>query len=246
MLFRTHGIAGSARARCAWPGTVVALQADAVGSVLGHFRTAWDPVPYLHRSPSPSTGRRNATVRKRFSESRLRWRQTHQRLPTGCVRRALAYQLHKLRHEVGKKKREDGGQDDGKRQRDDINAVRWAGHHLVLQSWPSRARGRLFFPYPLTSSGTALVNDIIAPLHFAHDPMQQAGSDRFVLAKLRRDVLKKGFAAGYGFGCLHQPVEIVVGEAQSKLIERGHSKLHTKNCECRNRTLVQTAILPLS
>ena len=27
----------------------------------------------------------------------------------------------------------------------------------------------------LTSSGTALVNDIIAPLHFAHDPMQQAG-----------------------------------------------------------------------
>jgi len=27
----------------------------------------------------------------------------------------LAYQLHKLRHEVGKKKREDGGQDDGKR-----------------------------------------------------------------------------------------------------------------------------------
>jgi len=37
------------------------------------------------------------------------------RLPMGCVRRALAYQLHKLRHEVGKKKREDGGQDDGKR-----------------------------------------------------------------------------------------------------------------------------------
>ena len=36
-------------------------------------------------------------------------------LPTGCVRRTLAYQLHKLRHEVGKKKREDRGQDDGKR-----------------------------------------------------------------------------------------------------------------------------------
>jgi hypothetical protein len=33
-------------------------------------------------------------------------------LPTGCVRRGLAYQLHKLRHEVGKKKREDGGQDE--------------------------------------------------------------------------------------------------------------------------------------
>ena len=84
-------------------------------------------------------------------------------------------------------------------------------------------------PTTLTSSGTALVNDIIAPLHFAHDPMQQAGSDRFVLAKLRRDVLKKGFAAGYGFGCLHQPVEIVVGQSQSKLIQRGHGKLHTKN-----------------
>ena len=36
-------------------------------------------------------------------------------LPTGCVRRALAYQLHKLRREVGKKKREDDGQDDDKR-----------------------------------------------------------------------------------------------------------------------------------
>ena len=50
----------------------------------------------------------------------------------------------------------------------------------------------------------------------------------------------------YGFGGLHQPVEIVVGKAQSQLIERGHGKLHTKNCECRKRTLVQTAILPLS
>ena len=38
---------------------------------------------------------------------------------------------------------------------------------------------------PLTSSGTALVNDIIAPLQFADAPIQQAGSDRFVLAKLR-------------------------------------------------------------
>ena len=59
--------------------------------------------------------------------------------------------------------------------------------------------------------------------------MQQAGSDRFVLAKLRRDVLKKGFAVGYGFGGLHQPVEIVVGEAQSQLIERRHGKVHTQN-----------------
>ena len=41
--------------------------------------------------------------------------------------------------------------------------------------------------------------------------------------------LSKASRPGYGFGCLHQPVEIVVGEAQSKLIERGHSKLHTKN-----------------
>ena len=52
------------------------------------------------------------------------------------------------------------------------------------------------WPTTLTSSGTAVVNDIIAPLHFAHDPMQQAGSDRFVPAKLRRDVLNEGIAVG--------------------------------------------------
>ena len=52
------------------------------------------------------------------------------------------------------------------------------------------------WPTTLTSSGTALVNDIIAPLHFADDPMQQAGSDHFVLAKLRRNVLKKSIAVG--------------------------------------------------
>jgi hypothetical protein len=94
----------------------------------------------------------------------------------------------------------------------------------------------------------ALVSDIIAPLHFADDPMLQAGSDHFVLAKLRRDVLKHGVAGGlrYGFGGLHQPVEIVSGQSQSQLVQWGHGKLHTKNCECRNRTLVQTAILPLS
>ena len=63
------------------------------------------------------------------------------------------------------------------------------------------------------SGSAALVSDIIAPLHFADDPMQQAGSDHFVLAKLRRDVLKQGIAVGlrYGFGGLHQPVEIVSG-----------------------------------
>jgi hypothetical protein len=43
---------------------------------------------------------------------------------------------------------------------------------------------------------TALINDIIAPLHFADDPMQQARSDYFVLAKLGRDVLKQGIAIG--------------------------------------------------
>ena len=42
---------------------------------------------------------------------------------------------------------------------------------------------------------TAPINDIIAPLHFADDPMQQAGSDHFMLAKLRRDVLKQGVAS---------------------------------------------------
>jgi len=58
-----------------------------------------------------------------------------------------------------------------------------------------------------------LVDDIIAPLHCAN-PMQQARSDHFVLAKLRRDVLKHGVAGGlrYGFGGLHQPVEIVGGQ----------------------------------
>ena len=39
--------------------------------------------------------------------------------------------------------------------------------------------------------------------------MQKARSDHFVLAKLRRDVLKHGVAGGlrYGFGGLHQPVD---------------------------------------
>jgi hypothetical protein len=84
-------------------------------------------------------------------------------------------------------------------------------------------------PRPWPTSGTPLVNDIIAPLHFADNPMQQAGADHFVLTKLRRDVLKQGIAVGYGFGGLHQPVEIVVGEAQSQLIERRHGKVHTQN-----------------
>ena len=52
------------------------------------------------------------------------------------------------------------------------------------------------WPTTLTSSGTALVNDIIVPAHFADDPMQQAGSEHFVAAKLRRNVLKKSIAVG--------------------------------------------------
>ena len=36
----------------------------------------------------------------------------------------------------------------------------------------------------------ALPRRDIAPLHFAYDPMQKAGADHFVLAKLRRNVLK--------------------------------------------------------
>ena len=83
------------------------------------------------------------------------------------------------------------------------------------------------WPTTLTSSGTALVNDIIAPLHFADDPMQQAGSDHFVLAKLRRDVLNEGIAVGYGFGGLHQPVKFVSGQSQSQLVQWGHGKRST-------------------
>ena len=57
------------------------------------------------------------------------------------------------------------------------------------------------------------------------------GAHHFVLAQLRRNVLKEGVAVGCrdGLGGLHQPVEIVVGEAQSQLIERRHGKVHTQN-----------------
>jgi hypothetical protein len=41
-----------------------------------------------------------------------------------------------------------------------------------------------------------LISDIIAFLHFADDPMHQAESEHFVLAKLRRDVLKQSVALG--------------------------------------------------
>jgi hypothetical protein len=63
--------------------------------------------------------------------------------------------------------------------------------------------------------------------------MQQARSDHFVLAKLRRDVLKHGVAVGlrYAFGGLHQPVEFVSGQSQSQLqlVQGGHGKRSTKN-----------------
>ena len=92
--------------------------------------------------------------------------------------------------------------------------------------WPTPSHPSRVFPFLCRS--TALVSDIIAPLHFANDPMQQARSDHFVLAKLRRDVLKQGIAVGlrYGFGGLHQPVEIVSGQSQSQLVQGGHGKLH--------------------
>jgi hypothetical protein len=76
--------------------------------------------------------------------------------------------------------------------------------------------------------------------------MQQAGADHFVLAQLRRNVLKEGVAVGYryGLGGLHQPVEIVVGQSQSQLIERGHGKAPPllKPRECGIRTLVQQRV----
>ena len=58
--------------------------------------------------------------------------------------------------------------------------------------------------------------------------MQQAGSDHLVSAKLRPNVLKKGIALGrrYRFGSLHQPIEIVLGQSQSQLVQRDHGKLH--------------------
>jgi hypothetical protein len=63
-----------------------------------------------------------------------------------------------------------------------------------------------------------LVSDIIAPLHFADDPMQKARSDHFVLAKLRRDVLKQGVPVWlrYRFGGFHHSVKFVGGQSQSR------------------------------
>ena len=94
------------------------------------------------------------------------------------------------------------------------------------------------------SGSVALVSDIIAPLRVADDPMQQAGSEHFVAAKLRRDVLKHGIAVGLrrGFGSLHQPVEIVSGQPQSQLIERSDGKAPPKPRECGITTLVQQRV----
>jgi len=129
MLFRTHGIAGSSRARCAWPGTVVALQADAVGSVLGHFRTAWDPVPYLHRSPGPSTGRRNATVRKRFSESLT---------PLAANASAAPYGLRSARPSVSAPQAAArGGKEEARGRRPGRRQTLTRRHQCRKMGWPS-------------------------------------------------------------------------------------------------------------
>ena len=68
-------------------------------------------------------------------------------------------------------------------------------------------------------------------LHFADNPMQQAGSDHLVAAKLHCNVLKEGIAVGrcYRLGGLHQPVEFVRAQSQSQLVHWGHGELHTEN-----------------
>ena len=82
--------------------------------------------------------------------------------------------------------------------------------------------------HPSVLSGTAALVSDIALLHFADDPMQQAGSDHLVAAKFCRNVLKKSIAVGrrHRFGSLHQPIEIVLGQSQSQLVQRDHGKLH--------------------
>ena len=94
------------------------------------------------------------------------------------------------------------------------------------------------------SRRTTLVSDIIALLHFADNPMQQAGSDHLVAAKLHCDVLKEGIAVGrcYRLGGLHQPVEFVRRQSQSQLVQWDHGTRSTsKNQECGNRSLVSAS-----
>ena len=96
---------------------------------------------------------------------------------------------------------------------------------------------------PICLFVAASVRANIAPLHFAYDRMQQTGADYLMLAKLRRNFLKEGVAVGYRhvLGGLHQPVEIVVRQPQSQLVEWGHGKAHRppKAGQCSIRTLVQ-------
>jgi hypothetical protein len=80
-------------------------------------------------------------------------------------------------------------------------------------------------------TGAALADSVLPrgdiwPLHFAYDPMQQTGADHFVLTKLCRNVFEESVAVGYRYrlGGLHQPVEIVIGQSQAQLIERGHGQ----------------------
>ena len=128
----------------------------------------------------------------------------------------------------------------------------WVGFsllHTFTETSCSGDRGIFSNPRGLQrlSRTTALVSDIIAPLPFADDPMQQAGSDHFMLAKLCRDVFKQGIAVGlrYGFDGLHQQVEFVSGQSQSQLVQWGRQALH-KEQECGNRTLVLRLHLRLS
>lgn len=87
----------------------------------------------------------------------------------------------------------------------------------------SRTASRRFIP--------TLISDIVALLRFSDDPMQQAGADHFVLTKLRGNLLKKGVAVRRrnSLSSLHQPVEIVLRQSQSQLVEWDHSKLHEKS-----------------
>jgi hypothetical protein len=106
-------------------------------------------------------------------------------------------------------------------------------HHGKHGSWdvaPLRLAGGSRHPSVLSGT-SALVSDMIALLQFADDPMQQAGSDHVMAAKLCHNVLKKSIAVGrrHRFGSLHQPIEIVLGQSQSQLVQWNHGKLHIEH-----------------
>ena len=119
--------------------------------------------------------------------------------------------------------------------------VKLAALFVVCRPCPARmnragsAHGRPPHIHPGSSRFCAVVRRWSTTRRCTYDPMQQARSDHFVLAKLRRDVLKQGIAVGlrYGFGGLHQPVEIVSG--QSQLVQGGHGKLRSKTRHSSDR-----------